>query len=76
MRVYYSLDGNNPSTMAFLCRFSLNSNVVLFKTVTMALSLNMTLPSRLACTKRALDLCPASNLPGNPRVNLVNMFPR
>jgi len=50
MRVYYSLDGNNPSTMAFLCR--------------------------LACTKRALDLCPASSLPGNPRVNLVNMFPR
>merc|ERR1712243_8170 len=50
MRVYYTLDGNNPSTMAFLCR--------------------------LACANPALDLCPVSSLPGNPRVNLVNMFPR
>jgi len=50
MRVYYSLDGNNPSTMAFLCR--------------------------LACANPALDLCPASSLPGNPRVNLIKMFPR
>jgi len=50
MRVYYTLDGNNPSTMAFLCR--------------------------LACANPALDLCPASSLPGNPRVNLINMFPR